>query len=68
MVSRYDAVLAAIPALALGGILLERTVHLANAAVGVGETLSLVPFATLGLVAALAVIGRELLVVGVPAE
>jgi hypothetical protein len=66
MVSRPDAVLAAIPLLAIGGLVLGRTVHVTESLAGVGGSLAPVPFAAIGLTAALAVILRELLVFGHP--
>lgn len=66
MVDRPDLVLAAIPLLALGGPLLGRTVSLTESLAGVGGSLSPIPFAAIGLAAALAVILRELLVFGHP--
>jgi hypothetical protein len=68
MVSRPDALLAAIPLLAVGGLALGRTVHVTESVAGVGGSLSGVPFAAIGLVAALGVILHEVLVFGSPAE
>jgi hypothetical protein len=68
MVSRYDAVLVAIPLLAVGGAALGRSLRFTAATLGVGGRLAAVPFAALGVAAALVVIARELLVVGHPAE
>ena len=58
MLERPDAVLAAIPVLAVSGIVLRTVI----AATGVATGLLAAPLATLGWVAALAVIGWELLV------
>jgi hypothetical protein len=68
MVGRYDVVLAVIPALAISGVLLGRGLELLASTTGVGTRLVDVPFAVLGLIAALVVIVRELFVVGHPAE
>ena len=58
MLERPDAVLAAIPVLAVSGIVLRTVI----AATGIATGLLAAPLATLGWVAALAVIGWELLV------
>jgi hypothetical protein len=68
MVDRPDAVLAVIPVLALGGLALGRTVHVAESVAGVGGSLSGIPFAAIGLVAALGVIAHELFAYGTPAS
>ncbi|WP_049926182.1 hypothetical protein [Halopiger goleimassiliensis] len=58
MLERADAVLAAIPLLAVSGLVLRSVI----AATGVGTGLLALPLATLGSVAALGVICWELLV------
>lgn len=68
MVDRPDAVLTIIPVLALGGLALGQTVDVTESIAGVGGSLSGIPFAAIGLVAALAVIGHELFVLGHPAR
>lgn len=60
MAERADAVLAAIPVLAVGGVWLGWAVRYLEATVGVGGRLAPVPFAALGIVGAAVVIGHEL--------
>lgn len=61
MPTRYDAVLAAIPLLALGGLALDRLAHATESLVGVGGAVAALPLTVAGLVAALALIGHEVL-------
>ncbi|PSQ17481.1 hypothetical protein BRD00_07160 [Halobacteriales archaeon QS_8_69_26] len=62
MPTRHDAVLAAIPLVALGGAGLDRLLPVLESTVGVGGEFSVVPFTVLGLVTALGVIGNETVV------
>ena len=62
MAEREDVVLVAIPLFALGGPVVARLVRFLEPMLPMGIRLAAVPFTTLGPLAALALIGYELLV------
>ncbi|NHN47562.1 hypothetical protein G9464_08125 [Halostella sp. JP-L12] len=61
MVTRYDAVLAAIPMVAFGGVLLEAAARAADAATGMGGSIAELPLWVAGFLAALCLIAHEIL-------
>jgi len=61
MVTRHDAVLAAIPAVAAGGVLLDVGVRALGATAGLGGSLATLPLWVVGFLAALALIAHAML-------
>ncbi len=62
MVDRADAILVAIPLLAVGGPAIGRGISYVEATLGIGGELASVPFAALGILGAAAVVGHALFV------
>ena len=61
MATRYDAVLAAIPVVAVSGVLLEAAARTATAATGMGGSVAELPLWIAGFLAALCIITHEIL-------
>ena len=62
MVTRYDAVLAALPLLAASGLVARSLAGALESVAGVGGAAAQFPLVVAGLVAAAALVGHELLV------
>jgi hypothetical protein len=68
MASRYDAVLAAIPLVALSGFVLEAGARMLGAVAGVGGSLAQLPLWVVGFLGALCLITHEILTLPVHEE
>jgi len=68
MASRYDAVLAAIPLLALSGFVLEAGARMLGTVTGVGGSLAQLPLWAVGFLGALCLITHEILTLPVHGE